>query len=132
MYVDAHDPVGVAEASALGASLSLDPFPGAQDFARGQTAVMKESWPAAIEAFRAVLSHPRAVLHLKEQTRQVLAMTLAAQVTMEKTTHSSQPGWSAQALKSIDEAVRLAPEMKGPFLQLKSEVTSLLSVEQSQ
>lgn len=113
---DRHAPVTRAEAVAAGApQTALAGLPGARAYADGHAAIGQRDFAAAARHFEAVLADPKAVALLKQPTKLVLAMVLAAQV-------KRAGRLDAAAKTRLARAANLAPALKADLEALKAQL----------
>ena len=113
LYVDKANPMGRAEAVALGAKLDLSDYPGAAEYQIGYRALLKEDWAAAIASFQTVLRSKNSTPAFREQVQFVVAMAIAASLKAEfKKTENRTPEWLKTAAIRIADAKANAPRLK--------------------
>ncbi|MEE2756667.1 MAG: hypothetical protein VYA30_08390 [Myxococcota bacterium] len=119
IYVDRLNPVGRAEAVALGAQLNLEDYPGAGAYRMGYQALLKEDWSSAVPSFKAASENQKAHPIFREQVQFILAMSIATSLKAEFRQQSKKtPAWLRAAAKKIDYAKTLAPELTSQLNQL--------------
>ena len=111
LYVDALNPLGRAEAVALGANLPLKGFPGAAHYRVAHRALLDGQWSAAIAGLEKVLATKQGSPMLVAQARYILAMAIAADVKEGMKTPRSA-SWKTQSRLRIKRAITLAPSLK--------------------
>ncbi len=121
LHFDATSPVSRAEAVAAGAQASLKRIAGAEAYAAGHRAVDKAQWTAAIEQFEQVVARSDISPLLKEPTRFVLAMALAARAqSFIKAVPPSSTNRD-KALFDLDRARKMAPSLAPHLDKLRRE-----------
>ena len=123
LYLDAHAPVGRAEAAAAGAKTDLTGLPGASGYAQAHTAIAAKAFGRAVEALDGVLEAPRVSPVLRRQARLVLAMALAARAQRWAHEADAAPSdWRDLAEKDLARAAALAPSLASELAGLRSRI----------
>jgi len=123
LYIDAHNPVGRAEAVAAGASSSLKTFPGATQYSRAHGHIISGRYERARRELEEVLAQPKASVLLSRQARYVLAMVLAARAkTWIEDAKTRGLRWQEKARKYLRRAGELAPSLNRHFKGLGDQI----------
>ncbi|MEE2786279.1 MAG: hypothetical protein VX589_03005 [Myxococcota bacterium] len=122
LYVDAHNPLGRAEAVAAGASAPLDGYPGAAEYASAQRELANRQYGKAAAALERLLALQTVSPLLHREAKLVLAMVLASTVTEWLKKNGTDPIRLKRARTALKRAKTLAPDLVVYLNQLSTQL----------